>query len=133
MVGTMRGTNARTWSVVLALAVAAVGCAHITPRGSPPAASWTARRALDDAATCVVAALNEEMRSQSALSPSITHQVQTIEPGRVYEVVPQQTLTVAAEIYFVRLAAMPPSATRIELFSVATWTSRLERAVAKCA
>ena len=120
-----------TTALIVAGMLALAGCAHITPRGGTPAHVWQARSSLDDASNCVVAALNREMVG-GALNPAVTHSIQTIEMKNVHEVVPQQNLMLAGEIYFVRLTAAGPAVTRIELFSNATWTRRLANAVSRC-
>lgn len=111
-------------AVVPALLLA--GCANITPRGEPPTWSGTARRSLNDTTTCVITALNGRDRA-------VTHSAQIIDPDRVFEITPQQTLIAAGEVYFVRLTATGPASTQIDLHGITGWRSRLQAVVAPCA
>jgi hypothetical protein len=102
-------------------------------RGDAPVWSATSRHSLNDTSACVVAALNKTFHSDTpVLSPSITHQIQIIEPNRVFEVLPQQTITVGAELYIVRLTAEGPNATRIDLQIIVTMTGKVQPAVVTC-
>ncbi len=114
-------------------ALALAGCAHITPRDNEPSVTLHSSASLDDTAACVVRSLNTQMHTNNPLGVSITHKTEIIEPGRVYEVSPQQTITLTAEIYFIRLTAVQPSGTRIDVHVISTWRDQVEPAVRFCA
>jgi len=109
----------------VAVAVALAGCEALTVRGSAPTGEWTSRRTLDEAAGCVV-------RAFDSVNTRITHAIQIKVPGRVYEIVPQQTLTVGAEIYYARLEAEKGN-TFMQLFSIGVFTRDMMPALASCA
>lgn len=121
-------------SVVSLVAIGTLaGCASITPRDNPPVRTWVVGKDLDQATSCVINALNAEGHSSTALAPSITHAAQIIVPNAVYEVRPQQEITLTAEIYYVKLSKVAASSSRIELFAISTWASRMAKAVERCA
>lgn len=108
--------------VLCLCAVLLGGC--VSTRGSEPKASWMAAGDLNASAACVVAALD-------GVDTSLTHHVQTIVPGQVVEVAPQQTITVGNELYYARLTR-EPHGTRIALHSIATWAPERVAAVSRC-
>jgi hypothetical protein len=69
------------------------------------------RLGLDDAARCVVAGWNRV----GGLAIPLTHRIDTIDPGRAYEITHQQTLGPNEETYFARIISMPPGS-RIEFY-----------------
>jgi len=117
----------------LMLLILSAGCAAITPRNGPPTATAFAASSIDAAASCIVDALNKAQHSDTpALVPSVTSYVQVILPGRVYEVMPQQTIVMTGEAYFVRLTAETPTRTRIEAFGIGVFGPIVSRAAATC-
>ncbi len=116
----------KRFRAVLLLTISVAGCGAFTTRGDPPIWTGISNRALNATASCIIAGLN-------TVEPGhVTHSAQIIEPDRVLEIAPQQTLTIGAEIYFVRLTAISNNSTKIELNSIQTWTSRLQAAIASC-
>lgn len=113
-------------AITFAIAVGLAGCSTLTARNTTPIWTVAAHRNLDDTSACVVKALN-------TVSDGITHKIETIEPHRVFEVLPQQTLTIGAEIYIVRLISTGPTLTQIELQSTALWSGKLSSAMSGCA
>jgi hypothetical protein len=103
----------------------------MTVRDDPPDTASVVLASLDDVAACMVRELNTALKSNSVLSHDITHQIQIIEPGRIYEILPQQQLLEGGEIYFVRLTADGMS-TRIQGFRFGTWAHRIDPAIEKC-
>lgn len=121
---------------MLALAAALTGCSALTARGTPPIWTGASQFDLNQTVSCVIKGLNVATHSDSplaSLGTRITHQAVIIEPDRVMEVAPQQTITVGAEIYYVRLTAVSKSHTNIKLFGPATWSERLRGGVVACA
>ena len=86
------------------------GCASSSQTASPPIASWSGKRPPDDAAECVKRALDYNYKSPRPLLPGMTHHVDTVEPGRVYDVFPQ------VGVYHVRVRSEGSEKTIIELF-----------------
>lgn len=118
--------------ILLALAAALAGCAAMTARGTPPIWTGASRTDLNQTASCVIKNLNAAMHSDNPLSTSFTHQAAIIDPDRVLEVAPQQTITIGAEVYFVRLTATSKSNTSIELFANVAWVERLRVGISAC-
>src|SRR6476469_5059123 len=90
--------------------VTLAGCAAWSPSGSSPIASWSGKRSIDDAVDCVKRALDDNYRSPRPLIPSVTHHVDTVEQGRVYNISPQ------FGFYHVRVKSNGPQPTAGELF-----------------
>lgn len=112
--------------LTLTLAGLLAGCSLMSVRGQAPVWTSTSNKPLNTAVSCVIAGLN-------TVEPgNLTHSAQIIEPDRVLEVAPQQTITIGAEIYFVRLTALSATATRLDLNSAPAWTGRLQAAIAPC-
>lgn len=107
-------------------------CARDMSLSGPPERVWASSRGLDDAASCILRALDEHGRSGSAIAPGITHERRVITPGKVYEIRPEQQLAVTNERYFVRLEKIDDRITRISLFLQSPWKKELTRAVAPC-
>ena len=125
----------------LAMAAAVVGsialsACNVSPRNDPPVWQSTVQRSLNAAAVCVVAALDKEFHSDlpASVMSSITHSIQIKVPERVFEVLPQQQQS-GGEMYFVRLTAVSPTATNIELHSIkiGPWKNQVQPAVMSCA
>lgn len=75
------------------------------------------------AAVCIVRGLNS--------IGGFTHSISIIEPDRVLEVAPQQTITIGAERYFVRITAGEPI--RIELFNTLVGVGdKLKTVISRC-
>lgn len=124
-------TPGRRWlgAAVLSLAGA---CAHDMPLDGKPDRVWASSRSLDNAAACVVRALDDYRRLDTRLAPSITHASEAIVPGNTYEIRPRQDYTVSAETYFVRLEKFGDRITRISLFAESPWRKDVIRTVSKC-
>ena len=104
------------------------GCVdYAQVRSSAPIASVTSRKPMTAAASCMVAALNHSFDRR------FSHRIDTIEPGRVVEVVPQQTVNLYGETYFVRVT-QTDRGSRIDSFGPAMpgW-SALRTAPNNCA
>jgi hypothetical protein len=103
------------------------GCASWFPSNTaPPIASWSGKRPIDDAVDCVKRALDYNFRSARSPIPDITHHVDTVEQGRVYDVSPP------VGPYHVRVKSNG-SETTIELFMPGTMYSvPLRDSLAKC-
>jgi hypothetical protein len=116
--------------VICVLSLALGSCSAMTARGTPPALTLESRLGLDAAAKCIVDGWNQHFKN--SLNP-LTHKIEIIDPGKAYEVAPQQTITVGAEVYFARVVAAPPGS-RIELYTggTGTWTQALVPTVQNC-
>src|SRR5215469_4770622 len=107
--------------------VTLAGCASLPPSGSSPIASWSGKHSIDDAVDCVKRALDYNYRSVRPLIPDITHHVDTIEQGRVYDISPQ------FGPYHVRVKSNGSETTTVELFMPGTMYSEpLRDSLAKC-
>jgi hypothetical protein len=104
------------------------GCASWFPSNSaPPIASWSGKRSIDDVVDCVKRALDYNFRSVRSPIPDITHHVDTIEQGRIYDVSPP------VGPYHVRVRSNGTETTAIELFMPGTMYSvPLRDSLAKC-
>ena len=118
---------ARSYLRGLIFGVPLAGCSLMSVRGQAPVWTSTGNKSLNASVSCVIAGLN------SVEPGTLTYSAQIIEPERVFEVTPQQTLTIGAEIYFVRLTALSATTTKIDLNSAPGWTARLKNAIAPCA
>ena len=107
------------------VALGLTSCAYITPRGGSPYFTFHSSQTLGDASGCVVRTLNSEMQ------PRITHAIQVTDPGRAVEVIPQQTLVIGGEVYYVRVTSSGHGSD-VQLYSVATWSKRLANAISGC-
>ena len=106
-----------------------VGCASLFPSNSAaPIASWSGKHhSIDDVVDCVRRTLDYNYRSVRPGIPAITHHVDMIEQGRVYDVSPP------FGPYHVRVKSNGPEATTIELFMPGTmYEVPLRDALAKC-
>jgi hypothetical protein len=103
------------------------GCASLSPSGSSPIASWSGKHSINDAVDCVKRALDYNYRSVRPLIPDVTHHVDTIEEGRVYDVSP------SFGPYHVRVKSAGPGTTAVELFMPGTmYNEPLRNDLAKC-
>ena len=122
---------------LLALAAALTGCAQLTARGTPPIWTGASQFDLNQTVSCVIKGFNVAIQSDSPLGMPMKHHAGLIEPDRVMEVAPQQTVTTSGanyEMYYVRFTAISKSRTNIELFAKPTrWSERLRLGVAACA
>jgi hypothetical protein len=119
------------WPGVALLALLGA-CAHDVTVDGPPERVWASSRSLDNAATCIISALDARGRSGSNISPNVTHARRVVVPGRIYEIKPEAELAVNSEIYVVRLEKIDDHITRISLFARSPWKKELTRAVASC-
>jgi hypothetical protein len=105
-----------------------VGCASWFPSNTaPPIASWSGKRPIGDAVDCVKRALDYDYRSVRPGIPDITHHVDAIESGRVYDVSPP------IGPYHIRVKSDGLGATTIELFMPGTmYNVPLRDLLAKC-
>jgi hypothetical protein len=102
------------------------GCAYLS-NGSTPIASWSGKRPIDDAVDCVKRALDYDFRSGRALLPDITHHVDTVEQGRVYDISP------AVGPYHARVRSDGPDVTTVELFMPSMiYNAQVRDSLAKC-
>ena len=102
-------------------------CASLSPSDSSPIASWSGKHSIEDAVDCVKRALDDYYRSPRPLIPSVTHHVDTVEQGRVYNISPQ------LGPYHVRVKSNGPGSTAVELFMPVTmYNAPLRDALAKC-
>ena len=116
---------------LMAALLAVAGCANVTARGDPPKFSWVSDKTLDEAAECLVPAMNAAY-SDIWGSPDITHHVQIISPGKVYEVLSQRSLVYGGgDIYYVRLEKTD-AGTKVDLYAFEAWVDDLEPAVESC-
>jgi hypothetical protein len=103
------------------------GCAYLSTNASTPIASWSGKRAIDDAVDCVKRALDYDFRSGRSFLPDISHHVDTVEQGRVYDVSP------AVGPYHARVKSDGPEATTIELFMPSMiYNAQVRDSLAKC-
>jgi hypothetical protein len=104
------------------------GCASWFPSNSaPPIASWSGKHPIDDVVDCVKRTLDYNFRSVRSSIPDITHHVDTVEQGRVYDVSPP------VGPYHVWVKSNGSETTTIELFMPGTMYSvPLRDSLAKC-
>jgi hypothetical protein len=107
-------------------------CAHAPPRFGNPDKVWPSSRSLENAKSCVIAALDERGRSGSRLAPNLTHKAKAVVPGKVYEITAEQELAVTSETYLVRLEKIDDRITRISLYAHSPWEKELTRAIRRC-
>jgi hypothetical protein len=107
--------------------VVLAGCTYLSTNGSSPIASWSGKRSIDDAVDCVKRALDYDFRSARPFIPDISHHVDTIEQGRVYDIFP------AVGPYHVRVKSNGPETTTIELFMPEMiYNTQVRDSLAKC-
>jgi len=104
-------------SAALMAVVFTGGCALQTPRGDPPYKTWSSNKSIDDVSACLVRELNARNKHASWDAPNTTHQIQIIEPNRVYEVLPQQTIILTGEAYYFRVEKMG-AGSALSLFAI---------------
>jgi hypothetical protein len=107
-------------------------CAHQPQLLDRPDRVWASSKSMDAAASCVIRVLDERGRSESSLSPSFTHARRVIEPGKVYEIRPEQESAVSSETYLVRLEKIDDRITRMSLYASSPWKKQMIRAVSPC-
>lgn len=119
----------RLLATFAATALAACG---VSRQHDAPLLSYASSRSPDQMNTCLIAALNSEFKADG-FDPGLTHHVQTTQPGRTYEIHPQQTISLGHEIYFVRVTKQANALT-VNLYGVSNplWAPRLTRAVSTC-
>ena len=122
----------RSRMLLLAPILALMGCVGVvTPRNSPPVASYAVAATPDEVITCLVPAMNAAIRGMW-LEPDWTQHVDTIIPGEVWEVLPQQKAIIGTgELYLVRVT-MQPSGSRVELYAYGRYASNLTPAMETC-
>jgi hypothetical protein len=97
-----------------------------------PTDSWTGNRPIDDTVACVQRALDENAVLTGPLTKDIKHRIETVEPGRVYEVIPD--VWFGNDLYFARVRSESPGRTKIELYIPTMQYNRpLHDLLAKCA
>jgi hypothetical protein len=117
----------KRFGVILGCTVLA-GCAYLSPpSASSPIASWSGKRSIDEAVDCVQRALDYNFRSVEPFLPNITHHVDAIEQGRVYNISP------LVGPYHVRVGSNGGETTTVELFMPqAIYSVPLRDSLAKC-
>ena len=122
------GGRARKTSVAAVFGcVILAGCAYLSTNASSPIASWSGKHSIDDAVDCVKRTLDYDFRSARPLIPDTPHHVDTIEPGRVYDISPQ------IGPYHVRVKSNGSETITIELFMPQMiYNAQLRDSLAKC-
>jgi hypothetical protein len=125
-----RGTSVNYGAAVLACLILA-GCAGSQFRNARPTATWTGKRPVEDVVACVQRALDENAVLTGPLTKNIKHRIETVEPGRVYQVIPD--IWGGIDIYFARVRSEAPGQTTIELFiPTGQYNAPLRDLLAKC-
>jgi hypothetical protein len=107
-------------------------CAHEPQLLGEPDRVWASPRGLEATASCVIRNLDERGRRNSNIAPSLTHAKRVIEPGKVYEIRPEQKNAVGPESYYVRLEKVDDHITRIALYAKSPWTKSMISELAPC-
>ena len=108
------------------------GCAGAPFGNTRPTATWTGKRPIGDTVACVQSALDENARRTGPLTQNVKHRIETVEPDRVYQIVPD--VWGGKELYSARVRSEGPDRTTIELFiPPMQYNAPLRDAVAKCA
>jgi hypothetical protein len=108
------------------------GCAGAQFRDTRPTATWTGKRPIGDTVACVQRALDENARRTGPLTQNLKHRIETVEPERVYQIIPD--VWGGIDLYFARVRSEGPERTTIELFVPAIqYNAPLRDALAKCA
>ena len=120
------------------LTAVALGCLILAGyTGAPfssttPTAAWTGKRPIGDTVACVQSALDQSARLTGPLTQNVKHRIETVEPERVYQIIPD--MLGGKELYFARVRSEGPGRTTIELFIPALqFNAPLRDALAKCA
>jgi hypothetical protein len=80
----------------------------------------------------VQSALDGNARLTGPLTQSVKHRIETVEPERVYQIIPD--IWGGIDLYFARVRSEGPERTTIELFIPALeYNAPLRHALAKCA
>jgi hypothetical protein len=108
------------------------GCAGAQFRNTRPTATWTGTRPIGDTVACVQSALDSNARLTGPLTRNLKHRIETVEPERVYQVIPD--VWDGIDLYFARVRSEGPGRTTIELFiPTMEYNAPLRDALAKCA
>jgi hypothetical protein len=107
-------------------------CAHQPQLIDRPDRVWASSKGLEAAASCVIGVLDERGRMESNISPNLTHARRVIEPGKVYEIRPEQESVVSSETYIVRLEKIDDRITRMSLYARSPWKKQMIRALSPC-
>ena len=108
------------------------GCTGAPFSSTTPTATWTGKRPIGDTVACVQSALDENARLTGPLTQNAKHRIETVEPERVYQIIPD--MLGGKELYFAHVRSEGPGRTTIELFIPAMqYNAPLRDAVAKCA
>ena len=99
------------------------GCTNVSPRGEPPVVFYDSAKTADDLAGCIVQSLSARM--------GMGHRIDTISPGRIFEVHPQKEIMVGGEPYFGTIRVMEQGS-RAELQAYGGFKSALKGAVVAC-
>lgn len=121
--------------LALLLALLMLSSCGVDRQREPPIFSFVSPRDFDTTAACLVAGLNDEMRPTINVgNPPITHKIDIITPGRVYEILPQRPLMESGDVYVMRLTRYPDGKIGVDVYSMLTggWPDRMEHAVTKC-
>ena len=111
---------------VICSCVILAGCAYVS-NASTPIASWSGKRPIDDAVDCVKRALDYDFRSGRPLLPDISHHVDMVEQGRVYDISPM------VGPYHARVRSDGLDATTVELFMPSMiYNAQVRDSLAKC-
>lgn len=114
--------------IAAALAVSLAGCVTVSARKiEHPGAAWVSASGLDSAASCVVQALNRTFVSPLGVRPPSAHSINIIDPGRVYEVKPQQPIVIGTDVYYVRVTKVTETQANIELFAISPYFEQIAR------
>ncbi|MGE0240057.1 MAG: hypothetical protein AB7F09_04960 [Parvibaculaceae bacterium] len=122
-----RAMGLRGFGAALPLLLAA--CASQPQLLERPDRVWASPRGLDATAACVIRVLDDR---GSGLPAGPTHAKHVIEPGRVYEIRPDQDGAVTPETYSVRLEKAGGQITRMSLFVDSPWEKNMIRALSPC-
>jgi hypothetical protein len=93
---------------------------------------WASSKSMESAASCAIRVLDERGRSESSVAPSVTFAKHVIEPGKVYEIRPEQRGAVTPEYAVLRLEKIDDRITRMSLFAHSPWKKDLIRALRPC-
>lgn len=108
------------------------GCAGAQFRNTMPTDSWTGNRPIEETVACVQRALDENAKLTGPLTKNFVHRVQTVESGRVYEIIPD--VWFGSDLYFARVRSESPGRTKIELYvPTMQYNKPLHDLLAKCA
>jgi hypothetical protein len=108
------------------------GCAGAQFRNTRPTATWTGKRPIGEVVACVQSALDQNARLMGPLTQNVKHRIETVEPERVYQIIPD--ILGGIDLYFARVRSEGPDRITIELFiPTLQYNAPLRDALAKCA